>query len=308
MTSKKRTILFHRWYHGYTGGHQKVYDYLTHTLASGQFDVNLWVENKASVNPELFTNITGVSYLDDYTPSEADIIFLAGLDWKAYLPFYNPQQPIVNLIQHIRHGDPNHPLHQFLQYKAIRLCVSDAVRQAIAPFANGPCITIKMGHQVPAIKVPKVRDLYILAPKQPALGGALADWARSKGMSVLLHNKAVERDVVYSSMASSRISLPLPNKTEGFFLPGIEAMKLSDWAVVPDCVASREYSAKGANIVECEHSEQGCRTGIHQALQQLSRPYRFYYQFHGKRRVAGYQLKQERKELQYILAHLEQFW
>jgi hypothetical protein len=53
---------------------------------------------------------------------------------------------------------------------------------------------------------------------------------------VVIHDTPTEREQVYQAMAESVVVIPLPNKTEGFFLPGIEA--LADWAVVPDCIAS----------------------------------------------------------------------
>jgi len=92
------------------------------------------------------------------------------MDWQVYLPFFDLKQVKINLIQHVRHGDKSHPLFEFLKHKAIRLCVSEAVKEAIEPYANGPYFTIKMGHRIPKISRPKRYDLYILATKQPQLG------------------------------------------------------------------------------------------------------------------------------------------
>ncbi len=308
MSVSLKSVSFHRWYHGYTGGHQKVRDYLQHTLAVENFQVNLWLENKAKIKADLFEQIPEVNYQPHYNPIGADIVFLAGLDWNAYLPLMQSSQVKLNLIQHIRHGDPNHPLHAFLQHRAIRLCVSEAVRQAILPYANGPCFTIKMGHDIPVIKANKVRDLYILAPKQPQLGHAIADWAKKQGLSFLLDDVAVERESVYQNMASSRISIPLPNKTEGFFLPGIEAMALSDWGIVPDCIASREYSKRGANISVCDLDLSSCCDAIDDAMRKLSRWSGAYYRHRGKKRAQNYSLSKERMKYQQILTNVSQIW
>ena len=117
---------------------------------------------------------------------------------------------------------PHNHLHAFLEHKAIRLCVSEAVRQAILPYANGPCLTIKMGHDVPQLKSEKVQDVYILANKQPEMGQEIAAALKLAGINVLMHDTYVDKHLVLSAMASSRVSLLLPNKTEGFYLPGIE--------------------------------------------------------------------------------------
>lgn len=304
----KKRIAFHRQYQGYTGGHQKVCDYIHHTVASELFAPSLYLANGSGVQKQLFNHIQGVEYSPQYHPELADVVFLAGLDWQAYQPFFAPQQVKINFIQHVRHGDKNHPLFQFLQHRAIRLCVSEAVKEAIEPYANGPCFTIRMGHDIPKISLPKVYDLYILATKQPQLGLQLFEWAKSIGLRVIMHDKATDRELVYQAMAESVVVIPLPNKTEGFFLPGIEAMALADWAVVPDCIASREYSLSRANISRCELNKQACQQAIGHALTRANAWTSSISQWHGRRLSASYSLKQERKSYHHILRQLEQIW
>jgi len=304
----KKRIAFYRQYRGYTGGHQKVCDYIHHTVESGLFAPTLYLANGSGVQKQLFNHIKGVEYSPQYTPELEDVVFLAGMDWQAYQPFFAPQQVKINLIQHVRHGDKNHPLFQFLQHRAIRLCVSEAVKEAIEPYANGPCFTIRMGHDIPKLVRPKCYDLYILATKQPLLGQQLFEWAESIGLRVLLHDKATEREWVYQAMAESVVVIPLPNQTEGFFLPGIEAMALADWAIVPDCIASREYSLSRANISRCELNAQACQRAIEDALTQVKGWRSFVSKLHGRRLIASYSLKQEQQSYQRILHQLDQIW
>lgn len=264
------TFSFHRQYDQYTGGHQKFRDYVAHSLSFNNSKGIFWLQNCSSVMSGLFDAIDKMEYQKDYQPNNADVVFLAGMDWKRYLPLMREDKPKVNLIQHVRHGDPDCPLFEFLQYKAIRICVSEAVKKAIEPYANGPCYTIKMGHEIPDIHSNKENELYILAKKNAQLGNHIAEWARNRGWSVMIHDRLVEKQDVLQGMASARISLVLPNKTEGFFLPGIEAMKLSDWAVVPDCIANQEYCLPGTNSTSCDYEFNSCITAIENAAEELN--------------------------------------
>lgn len=308
MSNNIKTILFHRQYLSYTGGHQKVRDYIAHTIAEPAFEPMLWLSNESNVRSGLFDEVEGLAYQKPYAPNKADIAFLAGMDWDAYLPFFDPQQVKINLVQHVRHGDKTHPLFKFLSHKAIRICVSDTVRKAIEPFANGPCITIKMGHDLPRMKQVKKYELYILATKQPELGTQIKSWALNRGYTVLMHEQVVEREVVHQAMAQSRVALVLPNKTEGFYLPGIEAMALADWAVVPDCIASREYSARNANISMCQLNVEDCVKAVDVAFHRLDGWSRWINQWTGRRISYGYRLDTERARYQSVLSKLDKLW
>ncbi|WP_102798335.1 glycosyltransferase [Bowmanella denitrificans] len=302
------TVSFYRRYHGYTGGHQKVRDYLEHMLALDNMSATLWLENRARIQTKLFDGIDGVTYQERYCPEQADIVFLAGLDWQGYLPHFNESQPRLNLIQHVRHGDAGHPLFAFLQHRAVRLCVSEAVRQAILPYANGPCITVKMGHRIPNLTCKKQHQLYILATKAPQLGQQVAEAATRQGLKVLLHCQPVERQEVHLAMARSLVTLTLPNKTEGFFLPGIEAMALSDWAIVPDCIASREYTLNGANISSCERDPEACLEAVLKALQTRRGVLGAIRRWQGAKLAHGYSIGAERKALHQIMQKLPMLW
>ncbi len=305
---KYSSISFHRRYHAYSGGHQKVRDYLDHTVAYNKLETFLWTENKSSLHPDLFNHIPRVNYQQLYQPNVADIIFLAGLDWQRYMPKFDKSRPKINLIQHIRHGDPQHPLHQFLKHKAIRICVSDAVREAILPYANGPCITVKMGYQLPKLPSNFENQLYILATKQPALGKQIEQWAVDNSWSVIMHDKPVARELVHSSMASSEISVVLPNKTEGFFLPGIEAMALSKWAVVPDCIASREYCLPLSNTSIAELTLESCVDAINDARKKSSGMLSRVHRWNGSRIANSYNIDNERAAYHEILRNIADLW
>lgn len=307
-----KRILFHRNYANYTGGHQKVRDYITHAASDSGFEVSLFINNTASVQTTLFDNIPNIKYQKQYEPRGFDFVFLAGLDWRAYLPHMqqnaeadNKAPKLINLIQHMRHGDAQHPLFEFLKYSATRICVSQAVKKSIEPNANGHCMHIPMGHHVPKIKLPKEYDLYILANKRPAWGKALNKWAEGQGLKVCLHSELTPKQAVLNAMAQARVSVCLPNPTEGFYLPGIEAMALSDIAIVPDCSANRAYKHHFDNLIICAQKTESVQHAIEQALVAIKRPWHFVQKLRGKRTVEQYSLQQERQKFLELLHSLK---
>jgi hypothetical protein len=304
----QKTVSFYRLYHSYTGGHQKIRDYLSHLLSTSQYRACFYLDSQSSIHNRLFEEIDGVEYQLKYQPNKADFVFLAGMDWNAYLSRYDPNRPVINLIQHVRHSDKNHPLFKFLKYRAIRICVSDTVRRAIEPYANGPCFTIKMGHAIPDLRQDKVYDLYILGTKQPKMASDVASWASSNGLRVQIHDTPQEKDIIHLSMARSIVSLVLPNKTEGFYLPGIEAMSLANWAVVPDCIASREYSLNNVNVSSCDLSVPECIRAVEKAFREVCRWNFRYKKWKGYRLANSYKLSSERKAFLSFMSNIEKYW
>ena len=289
------TFSFFRNYEKYTGGHKKFFDYLTHTKAIEGIRCKLFVKNDCKVMPGLFNNIPHVEYQNEYNPNACNVVFLAGMDWQYYLPHRRSEDVIVNLVQHVRHGDNTHPLFNFLQYKALRLCVSEAVKDAIAPYANGRCVTVPIGHDIPYLQLDKEYDLYILAKKNVNFGKAIAKWAESKGLAYKLHDCLVSKEEVSVAMAKSRVSLVLPNPTEGFFLPGIEAMALSDRAVVPDCIANREYCIRETNATLCHYSIESVKLAVTQSLDMLNTDAHRFQKEKGEVLARSYSLTAERE-------------
>ena len=296
---EKKTVSFYRKYYSYTGGHQKVKDYIHHFIASN-YQPLLFTEGEASTCPDLFKNLENVTFQEHYKPQDADIVMLAGMDWKAYMDSGAKHNNIFNLIQHVRHADRQLLLFEYLAKPAVRLCVSNSVKNAILPFANGPCHTINMGIYLPHLKNRKSSDLYILASKQPELGHEILEWANGKGIKTILHDAKKERIDVLSAMSSSRVTLALPNISEGFFLPSLEAMHYSNFAVVPYCIANNEYYHPCANLIIPDYEVDDIKSAILRALSS-HHSVSTVKKYIGQRIVRKYSLKKEQQELQKIL-------
>src|SRR5207244_4510983 len=103
-----RSVLFRRNYRAFSGGHLKVWDYFQHVAHCPGFvpeiyfdPASLWDHTNLWLNES--TRIRA-----NWAPADADVLFLAGMDWEA-LPVAERRsfpKPVINLVQHVRHADP----------------------------------------------------------------------------------------------------------------------------------------------------------------------------------------------------------
>lgn len=252
-------MLFHRDFRGYTGGHGKVWDYFNHALALGwDAQVFLTPGSISEGNPWLSMP---QRIVPDWRPGPDDVLFLAGTDWLAFDarlardPDAKRLFPVVNLIQHVRHAvdDPDVPLRRFLTRRAWRICVSTAVAEAIAATGsiNGPIRVIPAALNLPPIDAPATRgaDVFVGALKQPDFGIALGERLSAAGYRADVCTVLLPRTAYVTRLAQARVCVMLPHPTEGFYLPGLEAMAIGCPLVMPDCIGSREYARPEANCL-----------------------------------------------------------
>lgn len=270
------SLLFYRDFQEYTGGHQKVADYFAHVKSSTRFNPTIifsstsrW-DNSNPWFPEYQYQTL------DYNPANYDYVFLAGMDWQVYLSSARPKnQPVINLIQHVRHADPAQPMHQFLSEPAIRICVSPEVTEAIISTGkvNGPVFTIANGLDIPAIEVQQKRyDVFIFGPKNPQLADELKNTLARQGVHAFCVTNWLPREDLLTLLASSRIAVMLPNTTEGFYLPALESMRYADITIVPDCVGNRSFCHNRQNCLIPEYNSPALAAAVHEALALLQQP------------------------------------
>ena len=251
----RRKLGFHRHFTRYSGGHGKVWDYFTHTLAHPAWDASIHLTGD-SIHDGNPWHAHGCDIDVHWPPRDADALFLGGMDWQAIPDERHadqPGRPILNLIQHVRHADPEEPLHGFLCRRAIRICVSQPVADAILATGrvNGPVRVIDAAIRLPdRMPVLQARSgIFIGALKQPRLGHLLADALRGAGHQVALADRWQARDDYLAQLAAAKIAVLLPRATEGFYLPALEAMALGCAVVVPDSVGNRAYLVPGCNAL-----------------------------------------------------------
>jgi glycosyltransferase involved in cell wall biosynthesis len=249
-----RLVLFHRKYRRFHGGHLKVWHYFNHVLAAPGFDARVHFDVNSSwddSNPWIQTPDRVIVSVDGVNP---DALFVAGRDWQRLdeCGLLDRGMPILNLIQHMRHAAEWSIQSNYLDRKAIRLCVSQEVADAVkAAGSRGPTVVIPNGVDLPVVDShfsdARPIDLLIAGLKQPVLAARAAQRLTAPGRSIEVLTEHVPREDFLDSMRRARVTLFLPNEEEGFYLPALEGMALGTIVVCPDCVGNRSFSLPGVN-------------------------------------------------------------
>lgn len=313
-----RTVLFHRNFQGFTGGHLKVWHYFDHVedaegwRARAYFspeskwdDSNPWLGRRAEV-------------LCPWEPDQADALFLGGFDWRMIPAGERDhyRKPIINLIQHVQHGDLAHPLSEFLPHRAIRICVSAEVRDAILATGrvNGPTFVIPNGIDVGDLRrsgawsvdwlVCGLKDGASAMAKRVAKRlEAAGDWGRVKTST-----KLVPRAEFLTALAAARRVVLLPRATEGFYLPALEAMALGCLVICPDCVGNRSFCRDGFNaLVPAGHDEASVFAALRRA-RELEAGQEAEVVANGRATAAEHSLERERRAFHELLASVLALW
>ena len=240
-----KTILFHRNYQAFYGGHLKVFDYFRHTQAADGYHSRIYVTPDSRPD-HLWCE--EVDLAQEYRPMEVDALFIAGMDWQALdaFPEIEERIPVINLIQHVRHASPDQPLFRFLNRRATRICVSSEVADALKSvgICNGPIYTIPNGIDrslVPFVSMEPEWDVFISGYKRPGLAQDVAGRLERLGLSVDCLTKPVKRPDFLKRMSRARLVILLPHETEGFYLPALEAMVMGCVVICPDCIGNRSF-------------------------------------------------------------------
>ena len=269
---KPKRVLFYRDLVAYYGGHQKVADYFGHLESSFNYkpEISFSVRTHWGACNPWFPAYQHKCV--EFNPANYDLIFLAGMDWQVYLPYQGEcNKPVINFIQHVRHADPDSDLFKFLSQPAVRICVSHQVADAIKATGktNGPIFTIPNGIDLPLLVKDKIYDLIILGIKQPDIAKAIQKRLVESGLRLLVVDQWVPREEWFGLLAASRLALLLPNVTEGFYLPALEAMKYCDLVIVPDCIGNREFCRDNKNCLMPEYNVNSILVCVERCLQLL---------------------------------------
>lgn len=291
-------MLFLRDYRRLTGGHLKYLHYLGHTVAHGRFRPLLHVT--AASLPDLDSLVPdGVERVA--LPQACEALFVAGPDWDILDDAGQDlaDTPVINFVQHVRHGDPDHPLYRFLTRPALRLCVSQAVADAITAtgIVNGPVEVIENGIELSwlnRLRAGKKRSgIVIAALKARDLGRQVADALAARGVSATLLDRQIPRETFLTRLAEAEIAVLLPDPTEGFFLPALEAMALGSAVVMTDCIGARGFAIDGETCLYAARDPQALADA---ALGLAARPARAaQLRAAGLRMAARHSLAAERR-------------
>lgn len=303
-------ILFYRDFQGLTGGHLKVWHYCCNVQQSQRFSPSIFF-TPASLQDES-NPWFGIhpSPLLGWNPNLASILFLAGLDWLAVPE--TPPCPVVNLIQHIRHGDLADPRYSFLSRRAIRICVSEEVTESIVSTGkvNGPVFTIPNAIDLETFPSPaQVRNIPLLIAglKNPVLAEELAARFRAAGLIALCQTGFLPRSDFLDLLGRSETVAFLPMSKEGFYLPALEGMAMGALVVCPDCIGNRSFCIDAYNCFRPEYTIDAIEQMVWSSLAMI--PIERETMLHEARQeVNRHSLSQEREAFLAILDNLASIW
>ncbi len=310
-----RTVLFYRDFRLFRGGHLKTWDYFNHVLASPDFAPRIAFSEKTRWNA---TNpwMNAREYVVDWHRfRHPDAFFIGGASWPMVdaHPDAGPDIPVLNIMQHVRHADAEIKRYAFLGRKAIRICVSAEVARAVTEtgLVNGPVVVIPNGTDVeivPAGAGPDRQvDLLIVAMKQPDLGRILAERLARDGRRIELLAERMQRTAFLARLRAARAALFLPNETEGFYLPALEAMAVGALVICPDVVGNRSFCLPGQNAFRPRYAVEEL---VRETESALALPPAAACQLleHGRRTAAAHDLQGERRAFLDLLHNVDQLW
>lgn len=236
-----KTVLFVRNYNSFRGGHLKILDCLEHVRSSPAYRAQLFVTAESTDHPwRDHPCLVGEMDLE-----ATDILVLGGSAWRFLPDGIEERLPVVNLIQGMRHADSTHRKHQYLQRRALRLCVSEQVRDEIVGtgLVNGPVrvMATALGTEGFPAPAPPNRKVFIAGQKARTVAAEVARILGEAGLEVDCAIERCPREEFLARMAAAEIAVTLPLRREGFFLPALEAMLLGRAVVCPDCVGNRDF-------------------------------------------------------------------
>ena len=263
----------------------------------------------------------GEERAQDWNPEAGDILFLAGTDWRylATRGLEDGVHPRINLIQHVRHACEGSELHGYLSERAVRVCVSHEVAAAISATARvrGPVLTIPNGTDVepfapgtdgsPAGCEGRSTPVAIVGYKRPELARALSGRLDAEGIEHVPGTGLLGRSEFLSMLAGSRIAVCLPDVTEGFYLPAIEAMASGALLVTLDCVGNRGFCHDHWNCIIAEPDAKSLLRAVRHAI-AMPPARRGRMHRHARATALAHSLELERQRFHAILRDIDRLW
>ena len=312
----KRNVLFYRDFRCFTGGHLKVWHYFNHLRYSNHYQPHIAFSADTVWNDTNPWYLIRDQALAAWNAEQADILFLAGMDWAilSEAQRHSPPKPVINLIQHVRHADPHEPLYQYLTHRAVRICVSEPVTQALSATnrVNGPVFTSSNGMdcaELPPLKPWESRDLdlLIVGIKQPALATEIHEHFKTSDWRVDVLIQPIPRPAFLERLSNAKIAVFLPHVTEGFYLPALEGFALETLVICPDCIGNRLFCLPETTCLQPDYTLEALCQSINRAL-RLPLPQRLVLLEAARRMAHQHSLLEERQAFLKLLHQIDVIW
>ncbi len=315
-----RTVWFYRDYQSFTGGHLKHAHYYQHTLAFPGWSAQICFSPGSEALVAERSQLWPGKPVQRWAPGEQDLMFLAGLDWQ-YLDqqkSVNPDVPILNLIQHVRHADSGSELNAYLSRKALRICVSQEVADAIESTGkvNGPVKVIPNGVDVDIPDVNQLDQMRVAEPGKNVLIVGYKNPEFSKQLAQLLDDQNIACQIILTLQERSQyleqldkyaVIVCVPHKTEGFYLPALEAMARGKLVVTMDCIGNRGFCFSMRNCLLTHYIVESALSSIQTAL-ALPAERRNTILNNAVETARAFSMQQETRKYQLLLQEVDELW
>ena len=322
----RRTIWFHRDFKGITGGEVKHSHYFDHARRMPGFAARVAFTG-GPVSEALERERRRLWPVGDsdgaagWTPAAGDVLFVAGTDWRylGAMALDGTNHPRINLVQHVRHANPGTELWSYLPKRAIRICVSAEVADAIAATGRtrGPIVAIPNATDLPPWEwddptarsawAARSRSVVIVGYKRPELAMAVSERLARRSIA---HEAVIgfrNRDAFLGLLAEAQVAVCLPNPTEGFYLPALEAMASGCVVVTLDAVGNRGFCRDGKNCILARPNGESLASAVAHSL-RLSNLARDSLLAASAETVATHALQVERSRFHAVLGDVDHLW
>ena len=319
------TVWFHRQFLRLSGGHLKHSQYFDHVRRLPGYTPRISFTGEPGVSPQpdqcrLWPPRKG-AYAERWQPSRTDILFLAGLDWRYLIDngLEALPNPRINLIQGVRHAHDGTELHGYLKRRAVRICVSEEVAEALRATrqVNGPLFTIVNGtHTPPAIALHRFaadllprrrRSVIVVGYKRPELAKALSESLADAKVPHHLLLDFLPREQFLATLAGAEVTVCLPAAEEGFYLPALEAMACGSVVVTLDCIGNRSFCHNHQNCLIAPEDPDTLTAATIHALTLFPKA-RKALRRHADETVRQHSLAKERQRFHEILGNIHSIW
>ena len=323
-----RTVWFYRDFVRLNGGFLKHSHYFANVRSMPGFVPRITFsrppsnESQARERQRLWPAADG-ALAERWEPGHRDLLFLAGVDWGYVdrMGLDSLDIPRINLIQGVRHADKERKGYRDLPRRAIRICVSQEVADAICATGrtNGPVLTIPNGIDVmpfepsrngsgsPVGFEERRRSVAIVGYKSPDLARRLSEKLSAAGIEHSLFSEFLERSAFLALLGESRIVACLPFEREGFYLPALEAMASGCLVVTLDCIGNRSFCGHEENCLIAEPSPGSLSAAVTRALGMRS-PERGRMHRQARETAARHSLEVERASFHAVLGDVDRLW
>lgn len=302
-----KRILFLRDLKKIHGGHIKFRDYFLHVLKYPAVDAYIYfTPDSIPQGGELYAEAPRDRFVTQMQIDDYDAVFVAGgKNWKMLPENLNGTQ-VINLMQDFDNADPDDVQFVNLKRKALRICVSDQVYEAVAPHAVGETVVIKYGIPLDVFSADTTKrknSIFIWARKNKTLGKSLYLELQKRDRDVTMLKDFVPRVEFARILGESDIFVALCYAREGFYLPALEGMARRCAVLCSDAIGNRGFCIHNETCLMPEHDHFDSHLAMIEQL-LMDENLKARLQQRGYEMAQTYAMQNERENLHRLLDKL----